>query len=141
MGASELIDEFIARLTDWRGPVLARIRRIMHEADPEVVEEWKWMGSPAWSHDGLICLANAFKDKVKITFAQGASLADPDKIFNNGLAGKQWRSIDIHENDTVDERSLIALVREAVQYNQAKVPSTKHPRAARANPTRKPAKK
>jgi hypothetical protein len=141
MEASELIDEFIARLTDWRGPALARIRRIMHEADPDIVEEWKWMGSPAWSHDGLICLANAFKDKVKITFAQGASLADPDKIFNNGLAGKQWRSIDIHENDTVDEQSLIALVREAVRVNQATAPPTKHPRGTRTSPSRKSAKK
>jgi hypothetical protein len=141
MEASDQIDEFIAGLTGWRGTVLASIRRVIREADPDVVEEWKWMGSPAWSHDGLICLANAFKDKVKITFAQGASLADPDKIFNNGLAGKQWRSIDIHENETVDEQSLIALVREAVQVNQVKAPPAKRSRGTQTSPSRKPAKK
>ena len=137
MNASDQIDEFIARLTDWRGAVLARIRTIMHEADPDVVEEWKWMGSPAWSHDGLICLANAFKDKVKITFAQGASLADPDKTFNNGLAGKQWRSIDIHEDDTIREQSLAALIQDAVRQNQSKAPSAKRPRVVRTSSAKK----
>ena len=137
MNASDQIDQFIAGFTDWRGTVLASIRRIIHEADPEVVEEWKWMGSPAWSHDGMICLANAFKDKVKITFSQGASLADPDKVFNNGLAGKQWRSIDIHEGDMIPEQSLAALVRDAVRQNQSKVPSAKRPRAARTSSVKK----
>ena len=137
MNASDQIDQFIAGLTDWRGTVLASIRRIIREADPEVVEEWKWMGSPAWSHDGMICLANAFKDKVKITFSQGASLADPDKVFNNGLAGKQWRSIDIHEGDTIREQSLAALVRDAVRQNQSKAPPAKSPRAARTSSAKK----
>jgi len=137
MNASDQIDQFIAGLTDWRGTVLASIRRIIREADPEVVEEWKWMGSPAWSHDGMICLANAFKDKVKITFSQGASLADPDKVFNNGLAGKQWRSIDIHEGDTIREQSLAALVRDAVRQNQSKAPPAKSPRAARTSSVKK----
>lgn len=140
MNARESIDGLIAGLTDWRGVTLASIRRIIHEADPDVVEEWKWMGSPAWSHDGMICLANAFKDKVKITFSEGASLADPDKLFNNGLAGKQWRSIDIHEGDTINERSLKALVRAAIDHNHAKAPVTSRPHAARANSKKKPEK-
>ena len=140
MNARESIDGLIASLTDWRGATLARIRRIIHEADPDVVEEWKWMGSPAWSHDGMICLANAFKDKVKITFSEGASLADPDKLFNNGLAGKQWRSIDISEGDTINERSLKALVRAAIDRNHAKAPATSRPHAARAKPKKKPEK-
>jgi hypothetical protein len=141
MNGSNPVDDLIANLADWRGATLANIRRIVHEADPDIVEEWKWMGSPAWSHDGLICLANAFKDKVKLTFAQGASLADPDKLFNNGLAGKQWRTIDIHEGDTINEVSLKALVREAIQVNHSRVPSAKRPRAVRADPGEKPAKK
>ncbi|HWQ21116.1 MAG TPA: DUF1801 domain-containing protein [Clostridia bacterium] len=140
MNAAELVDGLIASLGDWRGAALASIRRVIHEADPDVVEEWKWMGSPAWSHDGMICLANAFKDKVKITFPEGASLADPDKLFNNGLAGKQWRSIDISEGDTINERSLKALVREVIDHNHAKGPSASLPHAARANPKKKPEK-
>src|SRR5664280_2439868 len=140
MNASELIDDLIANLTDWRGITFASIRRIIHEADPDVVEEWKWMGTPVWSHDGIVCNANAFKDKVKLTFSQGASLADPDKLFNNGLAGKQWRTIDIHEGDTINEASLKALIREAIQYNHFKVPAAKRPRTTRANPKKKPEK-
>ena len=89
MNESELIDDLIANLTDWRGTTLAHIRRIIHDADPEIVEEWKWRGTPVWSHDGIVCLAKAFKDKVKLTFYPGAHLADPDKLFNNGLEGKQ----------------------------------------------------
>ncbi|MHB8106541.1 MAG: DUF1801 domain-containing protein [Candidatus Cryosericum sp.] len=141
MNASELIDDLIANLTDWRGATLASIRRIIREADPDVVEEWKWMGSPAWSHDGLVCIANAFKDKVKLTFPQGASLADPDKLFNNGLAGKQWRSVDIYKDDTISERSLKVLVRDAVDYNHSTRQSTKRPQATRGNPKKRPENK
>ncbi len=88
MNASELINDLIANLSDWRGKRFSKIREIILDADPEIIEEWKWMGTPVWSHDGLVCLANAFKDKVKLTFPEGASLADPDKLFNNGLEGK-----------------------------------------------------
>jgi hypothetical protein len=118
MSASKLIDELIKSLTDWRGATFAEIRRIIHEADPEVIEEWKWMGTPVWSHNGIICIANPFKDKIKITFYSGAHLADPDKIFNNGLDGKQWRSIDIFKDDKINEVSLKNLIRLAVAYNQ-----------------------
>src|SRR5690242_6565763 len=89
MQPSQCIDDLVASLTDWRGTTFADIRRIIHEADPEIVEEWKWMGTPVWSHEGIVCIANAFKDKVKLTFNQGAHLADADKLFNNELAGKQ----------------------------------------------------
>ncbi len=92
--ASELIDNLVAELTDWRGKTFADIQRIIREADPEIVEEWKWMGTPVWSHGGIVCIANAFRDKVKVTFYEGASVADPDKLYNNGLAGKKWRTID-----------------------------------------------
>jgi hypothetical protein len=141
MNASELIDDLVANLTDWRGTTLASIRRIIHEADPDAVEEWKWMGSPAWSHDGLVCIANAFKDKVKLTFSQGASLADPDKLFNNGLTGKQWRTIDIYKDDKINERSLKVLIRDAVDYNHSRVQSTSRPHATGGNPKKKPENK
>jgi hypothetical protein len=141
MNASELIDDLIANLTDWRGTTFASIRRIIHEADPDIVEEWKWMGTPVWSHDGIVCNANAFKDKVKLTFSQGASLADPDKLFNNGLTGKQWRAIDICMDDRIDERSLEVLIRDAVGYNHSKVQSTNRPHATRSNPKKLPEKK
>lgn len=120
------IDQLIAELSDplrseasWRGKTFADIRRIILTADPEIVEEWKWMGTPCWYHDGLICLANAHKDKVKLTFYQGASLLDPDKLFNNGLEGKKWRAIDLYENDKINERSLKNLIRSAVVHNLA----------------------
>jgi hypothetical protein len=124
MNASELIDDLIAKLPDWRGETFARIRKIIREADPEIVEEWKWMGTPVWSHNGIVCLANAFKDKVKLTFSEGASLADPDKLFNNELEGKKWRSIDYYKDDKVRERELTSLVRAAVAHNVAKVKTT-----------------
>jgi hypothetical protein len=92
--ASELIEEMIKELGDWRGKTLAKVRDIMHQADPEILEEWKWMGSPVWSHDGMIAVGNAHKDKVKLTFSHGASLPDPDKLFNADLAGNTWRAID-----------------------------------------------
>jgi hypothetical protein len=116
--ASRLIDAAIGDLGDWRGAMLARIRRIIHEADPEVAEEWKW-GIPVWSHDGIICTGETYKAAVKTTFARGASLPDPAKLFNSSLEGKVRRAIDFHEGDKVDEAALKALVRAAVALNQA----------------------
>ena len=123
MNASERIDELIARLTDWRGKTLAGIRKIILEADREIIEEWKWMGSPVWSRDGIIAVGNAHKDKVKLTFSHGARLPDPDKLFNAGLQGNQWRAIDLFEGDKVNERALKNLVRAAIDYNQIKLKS------------------
>jgi hypothetical protein len=133
MNASDQIDEFIAKLPDWRGTIFANIRKIIKDADPEIVEEWKWMGTPAWSHDGLICLANAFKDKVKLTFLNGASLPDPDRLFNNGLDGKKWRTIDFHKGDKINETSLTILIRSALDFNWAKVKPTAKTRGIRSN--------
>jgi hypothetical protein len=116
--ASAIIDARIKELGDWRGNRLAKVREIIHEADPEIVEEWKWMGSPTWSHDGIIAVGNAHKDKVKLTFSHGASLSDPDRLFNAGLGGNQWRAIDLFEGDKLNERALKNLVRAAVDYNQ-----------------------
>ncbi len=121
MDASEQIDNMVAELADWRGKTFADIRRIIREADPEIVEEWKWMGTPVWSHGGIVCIANAFKDKVKLTFDKGASVADPDSLYNNGLDGKKWRSIDFLEGDRIRETELRNLVRSAVAYNLAQV--------------------
>jgi len=115
--AAALIDAKIKELGDWRGKTLAKVRQIIREADPEIIEEWKWMGSPCWSHDGLICVANAHKDKVKITFSQGASLPDRDKLFNAGFEGNRWRAIDLYEGDKVDEAALKDLIRAAVALN------------------------
>ncbi len=115
--ASELISRYIEDHADWRGEMLARIRKIFIEADPAMVEDWKWMGSPVWSRGGQIAVANAHKDKVKVTFARGAHLADPKKLFNAGLDGKQWRAIDLHEGDELDESALKALIRSAIDYN------------------------
>jgi len=117
---SERIDHLIAGLTDWRGKTLASVRKAILGADPEIIEEWKWMGSPVWARDGMIAVGNAHKDKVKLTFSHGASLPDPDKLFNAGLEGKVWRAIDLFEGDTIDERALKALVRAAIGYNQTK---------------------
>src|SRR5271166_6812237 len=115
------IDQLIEGLSDWRGKTLAGIRKTILEADREIIEEWKWMGSPVWSHDGIIAVGNAHKDKVKLTFAHGARLADPEKLFNAGLGGNAWRAIDLFEGDTVNERALKNLVRAAVVYNQSKL--------------------
>jgi len=120
MTPSERIDELIAGLTDWRGKTFARVRKAILEADGEIVEEWKWMGSPVWSRDGMIAVANAHKGKVKLTFAHGASLADPDKLFNAGLEGNMRRAIDFLEGDEVDGRALKALVRAAIEHTQRK---------------------
>lgn len=120
MKPSEQIDRLIAGLEDWRGKTLANLRKTILAADPEIVEEWKWMGSPVWSRDGIIAVGNAHKDKVKLTFSHGASLADPDKIFNAGFGGKVWRAIDIFKDDKIDERALKNLVIAAIEYNQSK---------------------
>jgi hypothetical protein len=123
MNPSERIDELIAELTDWRGKMLARIRKIILGANREIVEEWKWMGSPVWSHDGMIAVASVLKEKVKLTFSHGASLLDPDKLFNAGFEGKVWRAIDFFEGDKIDERALKNLVRAAIDFNQSKLKS------------------
>ncbi len=120
MNPSERIDQLIAKLTDWRGKTLASIRKSILEADREIIEEWKWMGSPVWSRDGIIAVANAHKGKVKLTFAHGARLPDPDKLFNAGLEGNARRAIDFFEGDKVNERALKNLIRAAVDYNQTK---------------------
>src|SRR5271169_7183808 len=131
MNPSERIDQLIAGLTDWRGKTLAGIRRSILAADREIIEEWKWMGSPVWSHDGIIAVGNAHKDKVKLTFSHGASLPDPDKIFNAGLEGKVWRAIDLFEGDKLNDRALKNLVRAAVDHNQIKL-KRKAPAGTRA---------
>ena len=121
MTPPERIDELIARLTDWRGKTLASIRKSILAADGEIAEEWKWMGSPVWSRDGMIAVGNAHKDKVKLTFSNGARLPDPDKLFNAGLGGNLWRAIDFFEGDEVNERALKNLIRAAIEYNQMKL--------------------
>jgi hypothetical protein len=119
--ASGLIDEVIEELGDWRGKTLAKVREIIREADPEIIEEWKWRGSPVWSRDGIIAVGNAHNDKVKLTFSHGASLPDPDKLFNAGFEGKVWRAIDLFEGDKINARALRTLVRAAVDLNQIKL--------------------
>src|SRR4051812_46006003 len=131
MNASERIDQLIAELRDWRGKAFAGIRKSMLAADGEITEEWKWMGSPVWSRDGIIAVANAHKGKVKLTFMHGARLPDPDKLFNAGLEGNARRAIDFFEGDKIRERELKTLVRAAVDYNQAKA-KKKAPAATRA---------
>jgi hypothetical protein len=124
--ASERIDKLIADLGDWRGERLAEIRALIHKVDPDVVEEWKWMGSPVWSHEGMYALANPHKGKVKLTFFHGAQLADPKKLFNTGRGGNTWRAIDFREGDAIDRKALEALLREAVAYNTThSVPKSK----------------
>jgi len=117
--ASELISERIAGLGDWRGETLGKIRKLIHQADPDVVEEWKWMGTPVWSHDGIICTGESYKDKVKLTFAKGASLKDPARLFNSSLDGNVRRAIDILEGKKIDEAAFKTLVRQAVALNSA----------------------
>jgi hypothetical protein len=121
MNPSERIDQLIAQTTDWRGKTLAGIRKNILGADREIIEEWKWMGSPVWSRDGMIAVANAHKDKVKLTFSHGASLPDPDQLFNAGLGGNMWRAIDFFEGDKINARALKNLVRAAVEFNQIKL--------------------
>ena len=117
---SELIDARISELGDWRGEVLARIRAVIRRADPDVVEEWKWRGTPVWEHDGIICTGETYKSVVKMTFARGAALADPSGLFNSSLEGNTRRAIDVREGETVDEMALEALVRAAIALNRAR---------------------
>ena len=117
--ASALIDEKIGELGDWRGKMLAKVREIMHEADPEIVEEWKWRGTPVWSRGGIVCTGETYKKIVKMTFAKGASLKDPSGLFNSSLDGKVRRAIDVYEGEKVNARALKALIRAAVALNAA----------------------
>ena len=123
--ASEKIERLIAGIADWRGNIFASVRKIILAVDPDITEEWKWMGSPLWSRDGMIAVGNAHKGKVKLTFAYGAHLADPDRLFNAGLEGNMRRAIDFVEGDIVNERALKNLVRAAIEYNQAKLKKTR----------------
>ena len=118
---SELIDARIEELGDWRGELLSRLRTLIKEADPEIVEDWKWRGVPVWSHDGLICTGETYKSVVKTTFAKGAALEDPAGLFNSSLEGNTRRAIDIREGEQIDEEALKALVRAAVTLNESKV--------------------
>jgi hypothetical protein len=129
--ASELIDKRIAELGDWRGETLSRMRKLIRDADPDVVEEWKWMGTPVWSHDGIICTGETYKSVVKLTFAKGASLQDPAGLFNASLDGNTRRAIDIHEGEEVDEDAFKTLISAAIALNTA---------GAKAKPKPKPAK-
>jgi hypothetical protein len=115
--APALIDEKIKSLADWRGKTLAKVRKIMHEADPEMVEEWKWRGTPVWSHGGILCTGETYKSVVKMTFAKGAALKDPSHLFNSSLEGNVRRAIDIHEGEEIDEKALKALIQAAVALN------------------------
>ena len=134
--ASKLIDQRIRELGDWRGETLSRMRGLILEADPEMIEEWKWMGTPVWSHDGIVCTGESYKKVVKLTFAHGASLADPKKLFNSSLEGNTRRAIDIAEGKTVDAAAFKKLILAAVARNRAT--ASAKPRAARAKPPQKP---
>src|SRR6187455_3084265 len=118
--ASTLIDNRIKELGDWRGKTLAKVRSIIHSADPEIVEEWKWMGTPVWSHGGIVCTGETYKSVVKMTFAKGASLEDPSGLFNSSLEGNVRRAIDIHEGEKINEKAFKALIRAAVALNTSK---------------------
>ncbi|MBN9687443.1 MULTISPECIES: DUF1801 domain-containing protein [unclassified Corallococcus] len=135
--ASALIDQRIQDLGDWRGKTLAKVRALIHAADPEVIEEWKWMGTPVWSHDGIICTGESYKAAVKLTFLKGAALADPAGLFNSSLEGNARRAIDIHEGEKLNETAFKALIRAAVVLNLES--KANKPNASRAK--RKPAPK
>jgi hypothetical protein len=133
--ASELISKKVAELGDWRAKTLARMRKLIKEADPEVVEEWKWMGTPVWSHDGIICTGESYKNVVKLTFARGASLDDPGRLFNSSLDGNVRRAIDLHDGETIDAAAFKTLVRQAVDRNcSAKSKPSKKTKSRRAKP-------
>lgn len=140
MDASEQIDKLIEGIADWRGKTLASVRKTMLAADKEITEEWKWMGSPVWSLDGIVAVGNAHKGKVKLTFMYGAKLADPEKLFNAGFEGNERRAIDFFEGDKVDAPALKNLIRTAIEYNRAKK-STKKARAASGSKPGKAKKK
>jgi hypothetical protein len=128
--ASGLIDNRIAELGDWRGETLSRMRKLIKEADPDVVEEWKWMGTPTWSHDGIICTGESYKSVVKLTFAKGASLTDPAGLFNASMDGNVRRAIDIHEGEQVDAGAFKALIRTAIAHNASGVKAKAAAKAA-----------
>ena len=136
--ASELIDRRIRDLGDWRGKTLARVRALIHAADPEIVEEWKWAkatspGTPVWSHDGIVCTGETYKDAVKMTFAKGASLKDPSRLFNSSLEGNVRRAIDLHEGEPIDEAALKNLIRAAIALNlQGRTPAARRTNRTRA---------
>ncbi len=132
--ASELISKRIAELGDWRGKTLGKMRKLIKAADPDVVEEWKWMGTPVWSHDGIICTGESYKSVVKLTFAKGASLKDPTHLFNSSLDGNVRRAIDIHEGEEVDESAFKALVRQAVALNGSGKSSTSKKAKSKGRP-------
>lgn len=129
--ASALIDERIKKLGDWRGEMLAKVRAIIHDADPDIVEEWKWMGTPIFSHDGIVCTGESYKNYIKMTFAKGAELKDPAKLFNSSLDGNVRRAIDIHEGEKVNETALKNLIRAAVALNVKNVKSKSAPKRKR----------
>ncbi|MGA2188844.1 MAG: DUF1801 domain-containing protein [Steroidobacteraceae bacterium] len=124
--ASELISKRIAELGDWRGETLGRMRELIKEADPDVLEEWKWMGTPIWSHDGIICTGESYKNVVKLTFARGASLKDPARLFNSSLDGNVRRAIDIHEGEKVDGAAFKTLIRQAIALNSSRKSKASH---------------
>jgi hypothetical protein len=132
---SALIDKKIKELADWRGKTLAKVRKIIHEADPEIVEEWKWMGTPVWSHGGIVCTGETYKNVVKMTFAKGAALKDPTGLFNSSLDGNVRRAIDIHEGEKIDAAALKNLIRAAVALNLQgrKLKGKSKPKASRSN--------
>ena len=136
MNASEHIDKEIADHPDWRGQTMAEVRRIIRETVPDVTEEWKWMGTPTWSHNGILCICNAFKSMVKVTFINGALLPDVDGVFNAELGGSRWRAIKIFEGDKVNAKGLRKVLLAAVAFNAAKGKAKKKPAAAKAKPAR-----
>ena len=135
--AAEKITERIAELGDWRGDTLKRMRKLIHDAVPDVVEEWKWMGTPIWSHNGILCTGESYKDKIKLTFAKGASLRDPKRLFNSSLDGNVRRALDIFEGQKVDDAAFKALVREAVELNGAKKAKPAKKKAAKKKAAKK----
>jgi len=134
--ASDKITQRIKELGDWRGEMLARVRKLIHDTDPDIEEEWKWMGTPVWSHDGIVCTGESYKQVVKLTFAKGATLADPKKLFNSSLDGNVRRAIDIHEGEKINEAAFKQLVRAAIEANSAAVAA----RAAKKKTSGKPKK-
>jgi hypothetical protein len=138
--AAAFIDQKIKQLGDWRGETLAKVREIIHQADPEIVEEWKWMGTPVWSHGGIVCTGETYKNIVKMTFAKGSALKDPSRLFNSSLDGNVRRAVDIHEGDKVDEAALKDLIRAAVALNlgllHLKAKAKPKPKPPRARSTR-----
>jgi hypothetical protein len=141
MTPSQRIDQMIADIADWRGQTLASLRKSILAADPDIVEEWKWMGSPVWERDGIIAVGNAHKGKVKLTFMYGAKLPDPDKLFNAGFEGNERRAIDLFEGDKINERALKTLIRAAIAFNQAKSKKPAKKVAKKTATARAPAKK